>query len=102
MSSITYRIAAGAHAGRKVTTLQTLPGDAGAMAGEAGKVGGFSLHASVAAQAHESTKLERLCRYIMRPAISEQRLSISPQGRVRYQLKTPWKNGATHVEFEPI
>lgn len=23
-------------------------------------------------------------------------------GRVRYQLKTPWRNGTTHVEFEPI
>ncbi|RRE67497.1 hypothetical protein EAO15_01285, partial [Klebsiella pneumoniae] len=39
----------------------------------------------------ESHKLEKLCRYITRPAISEQRLSISPQGRVRYQLKTPWR-----------
>ncbi len=29
MSSITYRIATGPHAGRKVVTLQTLPGDAG-------------------------------------------------------------------------
>jgi hypothetical protein len=31
-----------------------------------------------------------------------QRLSRSPQGRVRYALKTPWRNGTTHVEFEPI
>ena len=28
--------------------------------------------------------------------------AISPQGTVRYQLKTPWRNGTTHVEFEPI
>ena len=68
----------------------------------AGKVGGFSLHAGVAAEAHEGQKLERLCRTIARPAISEKRLSISPQGRVRYQLKTPWKNGSTHVDFEPV
>lgn len=102
MSSITYRIATGKHAGRKVLTLQTLPGDAGPLEGDAGKVGGFSLHAGVAAEAHESQKLERLCRYIARPAIAERRLSISPQGRVRYQLKTPWRNGTTHVEFEPI
>ena len=47
-------------------------------------------------------KLERLCRYIARPAISEKRLSLSPQGRVRYQLKTPWKNGTTHVDFAPV
>ena len=32
-----------------------------------------------------------VARYITRPAISEQRLSISPQGRVRYQLTTPWR-----------
>jgi len=30
------------------------------------------------------------------------RLSLSPQGKVRYQLKTPWRNGTTHVEFEPV
>lgn len=102
MSSITYRIATGTHAGRKIITLQTLPGDAGPLEGDAGSVGGFSLHAGVAAEAHESQKLERLCRYITRPAISEQRLTISPQGRVRYALKTPWRNGTTHVEFEPV
>src|SRR5690606_12063023 len=51
-------------AGCKVVTLQTLPGDAGSLEGEAGKVGGFSLHAGVAAEAHESHKLEKLCRYI--------------------------------------
>jgi len=102
MSSITYRIATGKHVGRKVATLQTLPGDDGPPEGDAGKVGGFSLHAGVAAEAHEGQKLERLCRYIARPAISEKRLSISPQGRVRYQLKTPWRNGTTHVDFEPV
>jgi len=102
ISSITYRIATGKHAGRKVATLQTIPADNGSLEGGAGKVGGFSLHAGVAAEAHEGQKLERLCRYIARPAISEKRLSISPQGRVRYQLKTPWKNGTTHVDFEPV
>jgi hypothetical protein len=102
MSSITYRIATGRDAGRKVVTLQTLPGEADPLDGEAGQVGGFSLHAGVAAQAHEAHKLERLCRYIARPALSEQRLSVSPQGRVRYALKTPWRNGTTHVEFDPV
>ncbi len=66
------------------------------------EVGGFSLHAGVAAEAHESHKLEKLCRYITRPAISEKRLSIALQGRVRYQLKTPWRNGTTHVEWDPV
>ncbi|OPD39266.1 IS91 family transposase, partial [Pseudomonas aeruginosa] len=33
MSSMTYRIATGRDAGRKVVTLQTLPGDAGSLEG---------------------------------------------------------------------
>jgi len=102
MRSITYRIATGAQAGRKVATLQTIRPKTDVHEGDAGKVGGFSLHAGVAAEAHESQKLERLCRYIARPAISEKRLSISPQGKLRYQLKTPWRNGTTHVDFEPV
>jgi len=46
MSSITYRIATGKHAGRMVATLQTIPADNGSPEGGAGKVGGFSLRAS--------------------------------------------------------
>ncbi len=44
----------------------------------------------------------RLCRYISRPAVSEQRLSLTPNGNIRYQLKTPYKDGTTHVIFEPL
>ena len=62
--SITYRIAVGAHAGRKVFTLQTLPSCNEPFDAAVGKVAGFSLHAGVAARAHERKKLERLCRYI--------------------------------------
>ena len=68
----------------------------------AGKVAGFSLHAGVATKAHERDKLERLCRYIARPAVSEKRLSLTAQGKVRYELKTPYRDGTTHVIFEPL
>jgi len=44
MSSITYRIATCAQAGRKVTTPQTIPADADAPEGDAGTIGGFLLH----------------------------------------------------------
>ncbi len=39
---------------------------------------------------------------ISRPALSEQRLSLTAGGKVRYQLKTPYNNGTTHVVFEPL
>jgi hypothetical protein len=102
-SSITYRIAMGPQQGRKVFTLQTLPDCSdGPLAPRTGNVAGFSLHAGVTARAHERAKLERLCRYIARPAVSTQRLSLTRNGQVRYELKTPWRNGTTHVIFEPL
>ncbi len=101
-SSITYRIAVGPQQGRKVFTLQTLPGRDEPLDDGVGKVAGFSLHAGVAARADQRQKLERLCRYISRPAISEKRLSLTPNGNVRYELKTPYRDGTTHVIFEPL
>ena len=100
--SITYRIAVGPQAGRKVFTLQTLPGSGEPFDDGIGKVAGFSLHAGVAARADERKKLERLCRYVSRPAVSEKRLSLTPNDNIRYQLKTPYRDGTTHVIFEPL
>lgn len=100
--SITYRIAVGPQAGRKVFTLQTRPTCDEPFADGVGKAAGFSLHAGVAARADERQKLERLCRYISRPAVSEKRLSLTPNGNIRYQLKTPYRDGTTHVIFEPM
>jgi ribosomal protein S27E len=54
--------------GRKVFTLQTLPACDEPFDDGVGKVAGFSLHAGVAARADQRQKLERLCRYISRPA----------------------------------
>lgn len=101
--SVSYRIAVGPQQGRKVFTLQTIPSweDDDRFA-QVAKASGFSLHAGVAAQAWERQKLERLCRYISRPAVSERRLSLTPSGNVRYQLKTPYSDGTTHVIFEPL
>jgi hypothetical protein len=70
--------------------------------GIVGQIAGFNLHAGVNARANQRRKLERLCRYIARPAVSEQRLTLTAQGKVRYQLKTPYRDGTTHVIFEPL
>ena len=34
--------------------------------------------------------------------MSEKRLSLTPNGNIRYQLKTPYRDGITHVIFEPL
>ena len=66
--------------------------------GQLANTSGFYRHAATScpeifANADEPEKLERLCRYISHPAISEQRLSVTKQGQVRYELKTPYRNG---------
>jgi hypothetical protein len=101
--SITYRIALGPQQGRKAFMLQTLAPRSEERCEEAvAQVHGFSLHAGVAARADERAKLERLCRYISRPAVSTQRLSITAKGHIRYALKTPYRDGTTHVVLEPL
>ena len=42
----------------------------------------------------------RCIEVISRPAISEKRLSLTRNGNVRYELKTPYRDGTTHVIFE--
>jgi len=103
-SGITYRIALGPQQGRKVFTLQTIPPKHGKHSplSPVGKEAGFSLHAGVTTAADQRDKLERICRYIARPAVSEKRLSLTHNGQVRYRLKTPYKDGTTHVIFEPL
>jgi len=101
--SITYRIAVGPQAGRKAFTLQTVPArQADTDNPNLAKTAGFSLHAGVAAKAHQRHKLERLCRYIARPAVATDRLALTPQGNVRYTLKTPYRDGTTHIILEPL
>ena len=46
-------------------------------------------------QAHERDSLERLCRYIARPAVSNERLSVNDRGQVVYRLKRVF-----HIDIE--
>ena len=65
-------------------------------------VDGFSLHADVCVPARDRAQLERLCRYVARPAIASERLELLPDGRVRYRFKRTWRDGSVAVEFDPI
>ena len=102
--SVTYRIATGTQQGRRVFTLQTLPArvDQPMTSSRVANHAGFPLHSGVIAEVHQRDKLERLCRYVSRPTVSEQRLALTSHGQVRYELKTPYRNGTTHVIFQPL
>ena len=103
-ASVNYRIAEGPHRGRKVFSLQTLPERAETKpeTEQLAKLSGFSLHAGVMAEAHQTDKREHLCRYITRSAVSEKRLSITANGQVCYQLKTPYRDGTTFKVYDPL
>ena len=103
-ASITYRLAFGPNAGRKALTLQTVPVRTEQRRGDdlVTKQAGFSLHAGIACKSNQRKKLERLCRYITRPAIAEKRLSLAHNGNVVIALKTPYDDGTTHVVLSPM
>jgi len=63
---------------------------------------GFSLHAGTLCEAWQRSKLERLCRYITRPPIATQRLSVDGRGRVVYRYRHPFRDGSTQVVLEPL
>jgi hypothetical protein len=63
---------------------------------------GFSLHAATCCEAKQRDKLEKLCRYITRPAIANERLSTNERGQVIYRFKQPFRDGTTHVVLDPL
>jgi hypothetical protein len=100
--SITYRVAVGPRAGQKVFSLQTVLARAEEARKGVAQYAGFSLHAGIGVEAEQRDKLERLARYVSRPAVAEKRLDLTAQGQVRYRLKTPYRDGTTHIVLEPL
>jgi len=39
---------------------------------------------------------------VSRPPVSVERLDFTAQGQVRYRLKTPYRDGTTHIVLEPL
>ena len=102
-ASIAYRIAIGPHAGRKALTLYRVPpSEKEPNIPLLARMYGFSLHAGTVCEAHQRSKLERLCRYITRPPIATKRLCVDDHGRVVYRYKRPFRDGSTHVVLEPL
>jgi len=102
-AACSYRIALGPRAGQKVLSLRTVAGrdekNTRALCADAH---GFSLHAGVRCGTQQGKELERLCRYITRPAIANERLKRDGAGNVVLQLKSAWRDGTTHIRMSPL
>ena len=91
-ASIQGRIALGPRAGGRVWRVGADP-DASWVLSTAPRhahLVGFDLHANVEVPAADRPRLEQLCRYLLPPAVAQDRLRLLDDGRVVLTLKTEW------------
>ena len=103
-ASIQGRIALGPRAGARVWRVGDDP-DAPWVLSTAPRhahLAGFDLQANVAVPASDRARLEQLCRYLLRPAVAQDRLRLLDDGRIVLTLKTAWADGTRAMVFEPL
>ena len=105
-ASVQSKIALGERKGQYVRRLGRLElligGKAETTAPLCAEIQGFSLHAGVHCAPYEREKLEKLARYVARPAVAEDRLRVTSKGEITYRLKKPYTDGTTHLIFSPL
>ena len=63
---------------------------------------GFNLHGKTRVDGCDRLALQKLCRYIARPPIAQDRLHILQDGRVRYDMKRIFKDGTKAIVLSPL
>jgi hypothetical protein len=63
---------------------------------------GFDLEAGVRVPGDQQARLERLCRYVLRPPLADERLRLLDDGDVLLALERRWSDGTTHLRFAPL
>ena len=63
---------------------------------------GFDLHAAVLVPARDRARLERLCRYALRPPVAHERIHLTSEGQVVLDLRHRWADGTTRLVFDPV
>jgi hypothetical protein len=103
-ASVQGRVALGQHAGTQVGRLGGEPIEpAGRARGlRQAHLDGFDLHANVWVPPNDRARLEHLCRYLLRPPLAQDRLRLRTDGCLAIKLKRGWRDGTTHLVFEPL
>jgi hypothetical protein len=63
---------------------------------------GFDLHGGRIVHADDRAGLERLCHYLVRPLLAQERLELLPGGRVGVTLAHPWADGTRALVFHAV
>ena len=103
-ASVQGRVALGKRAGARLLALGRDPEARWVTSGGArhAHIDGFDLHANVAVRGEDRAGLEQLCRYLLRPAVAQDRLRLTGEDRVVLELRSAWGDGTTHLVFEPL
>src|SRR5450432_266500 len=64
--------------------------------------GGFSLHAATRAGAEDELGRENLFKYVLRPPIAQEHVTLTADGLVAVTLKKPFRDGTVSVEIDPL
>lgn len=65
------------------------------------EVRGVNVHAKQVVDGRDRNQLERLCRYITRPPVGQDRLERRADGRLELTLKKAWRDGTRALVLEP-
>lgn len=101
-AAILDRIAVGSRAGQLVARWRDEEVRARKHGRRCAVADGFNIHANVRIGPMARDALERLCRYILRPALCNARLERLDDGRVLARLKRRWSDGTWAKVFEPL
>src|SRR5690606_18525878 len=63
---------------------------------------GVNVYAKQLLDGRDRKQLERLCRYVLRPPLSQERLEWRPDGRLGLKLEDVWKDGTRTLVLEPF
>jgi hypothetical protein len=100
-ASVAGRVSLGRGAGRRTRRVVLLGGREVRLPRRCGVYRGYNLHAGVAVGESDRVGLERLARYICRPALAKSRLERRADGLVVLHMKRTWSDGTTAMVFTP-
>lgn len=100
-ASVKNMIAFGERAGQKVRRIKLRMDESKAkIRGDlVAEINWFNLKADKLVKAHQRWKLARLVRYIARPPLAHERLTLADDGTVRYSMKKPRSDGTVEIQL---
>jgi hypothetical protein len=100
-ASLAGRVGLGRRAGRRSRRVVVLGGREYALPARCAVWDGYNLHAAVSIGPRDRSGLERLCRYLCRPALAKSRLERRADGQVVLNMKRVWSDGTAAMVFSP-